>query len=102
MIMVTVSTDQAMWLRIEHVAIMLLASVYAGNTAAELGDMVGIITVHPPETRSVSLLTSSFTIWITNVLTFSLLYWQIDAGGPSRVAWRENPTGCFPRRRLPN
>ncbi|MFW8642483.1 hypothetical protein ACOJBO_05040 [Rhizobium beringeri] len=48
--------------------------------------MVGIITVHPPERRSVSLLTSSFTIWITNVLTFSLLYWQIDAGGPSRIA----------------
>jgi hypothetical protein len=86
MIMVTVSTDNAIWLRIERVAIMLLASVYAGNTAAELGDMIGIITIHPPETRSISLLTSSFAIWITNVLTFSLLYWQVDAGGPSRIA----------------
>ncbi|MGO8212775.1 hypothetical protein ACC781_38255, partial [Rhizobium ruizarguesonis] len=35
MIMGMVSTDNARWLRIEHVAIMLLASVYAGNTAAE-------------------------------------------------------------------
>ncbi|NEI08183.1 hypothetical protein [Rhizobium ruizarguesonis] len=103
MIMVTVSTDKAMWLRIEHVAIMLLASVYAGNTAAELGDMVGIITVHPPETRSVSLLTSSFTIWITNVLTFSLLYWQIDAGGPSRIArgMAGKPDWLFPQASAP-
>jgi len=102
MIMVSVSTDNAIWLRIEHIAIMLLASVYAGNTAAELGDMVGI-TVHPPETRSVSLLTSSFTIWITNVLTFSLLYWQIDSGGPSRIArgMARTPDWLFPQASAP-
>lgn len=86
MIIVTLSTDSPIWRRVERFAILLLASVYALNTAAELGDMIGIITVHPPETRSVSLLTSSFTIWITNVLTFSLLYWQIDSGGPSQIA----------------
>jgi hypothetical protein len=99
MIMVTVSTNNAIWLRIERVAIMLLASVYAGNTAAELGDMIGIITIHPPETRSVSLLTSSFAIWITNVLTFSLLYWQVDAGGPSRIArgMAGRPDWLFPQ-----
>ncbi|WP_431323164.1 hypothetical protein [Rhizobium sp. YTU87027] len=103
MVAVTLSIHNAAWLRIEHVAIMLLASVYAGNTAAELGDMVGIITVHPPETRSVSLLTSSFTIWITNVLTFSLLYWQIDAGGPARLARRMagRPDWLFPQTSAP-
>ncbi|MDQ0323823.1 hypothetical protein QO002_006030 [Pararhizobium capsulatum DSM 1112] len=103
MIMVTVSTDKTIWLRIERVAIMLLASVYAGNTAAELGDMIGIITIHPPETRSVSLLTSSFTIWVTNVLTFSLLYWQIDAGGPTRIARgiTRRPDWLFPQTSAP-
>ncbi|MDP9812386.1 hypothetical protein J2W42_005256 [Rhizobium tibeticum] len=104
MVMVTLATDNAAWLRIERVAIMLLASVYAGNTAAELADMIGIITVHPPETRSVSLLTSSFTIWITNVLTFSLLYWQIDAGGPSRIARgiARRPDWLFPQASTPD
>ena len=103
MVLVTLSTDKAVWLRIEHVAVMLLASVYAGNTAAELGDMVGIIAVHPPETRSVSLLTSSFTIWVTNVLTFSLLYWQIDVGGPSRIArgMAGRPDWLFPQVSAP-
>jgi hypothetical protein len=104
MVMVTASTENAIWLRIEHAAILLLASVYAGNTAAELGDMIGIITIHPPETRSVSLLTSSFAIWITNVLTFSLLYWQIDAGGPSRMARgrARKPDWLFPQASDPD
>jgi hypothetical protein len=103
MIMVTLSNENAIWLRIERVAIMLLAAVYAGNTATELADMIGIITVHPPETRSVSLLTSSFAIWITNVLTFSLLYWQIDAGGPSRMARgiAGKPDWLFPQASAP-
>lgn len=69
-------------MKAERIAIMLLAAVYAANTAAELADMIGIITIHPPETRAVSLLSSSLAIWVTNVLTFSLLYWQIDRGGP--------------------
>src|SRR5215813_15501559 len=30
-----------------------------------------------------SLLTSSVAIWVANVLTFSMLYWQIDGGGPA-------------------
>ncbi|MGO7244687.1 hypothetical protein ACCS70_36570, partial [Rhizobium ruizarguesonis] len=65
--------------------------------------MVGIITEHPPQTRSVSLLTSSFTIWITNVLTFSLLYWQIVAGGPSRIARgiAGKPDWLFPQASAP-
>ncbi|KQV80486.1 hypothetical protein [Rhizobium sp. Root1220] len=103
MIMVTISADNAVWLRIERFATMLLAGVYAGNTVAELGDLIGIITIHPPETRAVSLLTSSFSIWITNVLTFSLLYWQIDAGGPSRIARRiaRKPDWLFPQATSP-
>ncbi|WP_376743314.1 hypothetical protein [Ensifer canadensis] len=103
MIMVTVSTEKAVWLRIEHVAIMLLSSLYAANTAAELGDMIGIITIHPPETRAVSLLSSSFSIWITNVLAFSLLYWQVDSGGPFRIARgiSRRPDWLFPQSSAP-
>jgi hypothetical protein len=102
-VMVTVSVDKTPWLRVERVAVMLLASVYACNTAAELGDMIGVITLHPPELRSVSLLTSSFTIWVTNVLTFSLLYWQVDAGGPSRIARgiARKPDWLFPQASVP-
>jgi hypothetical protein len=34
------------------------------------------------EISGIQLLTSSVALWVLNVLTFSLLYWQIDRGGP--------------------
>ena len=75
-------TNVARWLRVERTMILFFAGVYVLNTAAELADMVGIITLHRPETRAVSLLSSSLAIWVTNVLAFGLVYWQIDRGGP--------------------
>ncbi len=32
--------------------------------------------------NAVNLLISAFTIYITNVVVFSMLYWEIDGGGP--------------------
>ena len=43
--------------------------------------MIGVITLHPSGNNAFSLLSSSIAIWVANVLTFSLLYWQIDRGG---------------------
>ena len=82
MMAVELGKENAFWLRLERRVIMLVAAAYIVNTTAELADMIGIMTLHPPETRKVSLLSSSLVIWITNVLAFSLVYWQIDAGGP--------------------
>jgi hypothetical protein len=80
---ITLKTDNMLWwLRTERTVIVLLAAAYVANTAAELADMIGVITLHPPETRQISLLSSSLAIWVSNVLAFSLLYWQIDRGGP--------------------
>jgi hypothetical protein len=102
MIVVTL-TANALWMRIERTVIMLLGAAYVANTAAELADMIGIITLHPPETRAVSLLSSSLAIWVTNVLTFSLLYWQIDRGGPSSRAsgGTTKPDWLFPQAASP-
>ena len=96
---VTLTTANALWLRIERTMIMLFAAAYVANTIVELADMIGIITLHPPATRSVSLLSSSLAIWVTNVLTFSLLYWQIDRGGPCALVSgvRTKPDWLFPQ-----
>jgi hypothetical protein len=103
MTVVTLTTANTLWLRIERTVIMLFAAAYVVNTTAELADMIGIITLHPPETRSISLLSSSVAIWVINVLTFSLLYWQIDRGGPyarvSRVSAK--PDWLFPQAAAP-
>src|SRR5262245_2513750 len=69
------------WLGIERTVIILLAAVYVGNTIAELADMIGVIALHPSGNNAFSLLSSSIAIWVANVLSFSLLYWQIDGGG---------------------
>ena len=104
MAVITLTTANTLWwLRVERRVIMVLAVLYVANTAAELADMIGIITLHPPETRSISLLSSSLAIWVTNVLTFSLLYWQIDRGGP--YAWASKvstkPDWLFPEATKP-
>ena len=101
---VTFSTGETarFWLRIERIVIILFAAAYVANTALELADMIGIITLNPPETRVVSLLSSSLAIWITNVLAFALIYWQLDRGGPVARAHADNyPDWLFPQAASP-
>ena len=50
------------WMRLERAVILLFGVAYVFDTAIELADMIGIITVHPPETRQISLLSSSLAI----------------------------------------
>jgi hypothetical protein len=103
MIAVTLSRASILWPRIERTVIILLAAGYVANTTAELADMIGIITLHPTETRSISLLSSSVAIWVTNVMMFSLLYWQVDRGGPHARVSRAStePDWLFPQAVAP-
>jgi hypothetical protein len=49
------------------------------------------------------MLSSSIAIWATNVLMFSMLYWQLDRGGPtSRLsATPSRPDWIFPAEQAP-
>ncbi|HEV8500480.1 MAG TPA: hypothetical protein VGR63_02800 [Casimicrobiaceae bacterium] len=92
-------TRRLPWLRVEHALIMLLGGIYVVNTGAELADMVGAIALHPQGGNAYSLLSSAVGIWIANVVVFSMLYWQIDGGGPYGRAQgvRRSPDWDFPR-----
>jgi hypothetical protein len=96
-------TASPRWRRIERTMIMLTVVVYIANTIGELADMIGIITLHPPESRANLLLSSSVAIWVTNVLVFSLLYWHLDRGGPYARASQvgHTPDWLFPQAGLP-
>lgn len=100
---VALTTANTRWLRIERTMIILLALAYVADITVELADMIGVITFHPPEIRSISLLSSSVAIWVGNVLVFSLLYWQIDRGGPSARASKSSatPDWVFPQPASP-
>ena len=85
-------------LRIERTVIMLLGVAYVINTGAELADMVGVIAIHPKGGNPYGLLSSAVGIWVENVVIFSLLFWQVDAGGPYARARgiQRNPDWGFP------
>ena len=51
-----------------------------------LANLIQAMVYKSLEISGLQLLTSSISVWIVNVLMFSLLYWQIDRGGPeSRI-----------------
>jgi hypothetical protein len=100
---VALTAGKTLWLGIERTMIILLATAYVANTIAELADMIGVITLHPSGNNAFSLLSSSVAIWVANVLTFSLLYWQIDRGGPYARASSSSakPDWVFPQPATP-
>jgi hypothetical protein len=100
---VALTKGNIIWLRIERAMIILLATIYVANTIAELADMIGFITLHPSGQNAFSLLSSSVAIWVANVLTFSLLYWQIDRGGPYALGSNVSvkPDWVFPQPATP-
>jgi hypothetical protein len=100
---VALTRGNPLWLSIERTVIILLAAAYVANTIAELADMIGVITLHPSGGNAFSLLSSAVAIWLVNVLAFSLLYWQIDRGGPYARASKSSakPDWVFPQPATP-
>lgn len=50
-------------------------------------------------TTGLTLLTTSIAIWTTNILVFSVAYWQLDRGGPTgrMDGWSGRADFTFPR-----
>jgi hypothetical protein len=96
---VAVTRGSAPWLGVERAIIVCLALVYGANTLVELAAMLGVIRLHPSGRSAFSQLASSVAIWVVNVLAFSLLYWQLDRGGPGARARGERvrPDWVFPQ-----
>jgi hypothetical protein len=75
----------------------------AGVTIAVTVSAVALITsLLNKSTEAGDLLRDAVLLWVTNVLTFSLWYWELDGGGPAN----RHATGCgstdfaFPQRVL--
>jgi hypothetical protein len=70
-------TRESRWSR--WVSIGLAALVIATNLAA-LGLLIRVLTSGSPS--GTSLLVAAMQVWVTNVIGFALLYWELDRGGP--------------------
>jgi hypothetical protein len=90
------------WLRIEYIVLLVFCSVTGVLTLANLIYLIRVMIYRSTELGGLQLFTSSIGVWITNVLTFSLLYWRFDLGGPEeRVHLRRTrPDWLFPQEQL--
>jgi hypothetical protein len=69
-------------LRIERLVLLLFYLIVSAGTIASLAYLTYEMINHSTELGGLELLTSSIAVWVDNVLMFSLLYWQVDRGGP--------------------
>ncbi len=79
---VGLTAARARWLRVERTVTLLFFVIAGFSTLANLATLIGGIVGRSAEIGGLQLLVSSIAVWVTNVLMFSMLYWQIDRGGP--------------------
>jgi hypothetical protein len=87
--------------RIRSLSIALIALINVANLIS-LGYLVdALVKTHPVGGKI--LIYSAVPVWITNIIVFSLWYWELDRGGPgARVARRHRaPDFLFPQMNSP-
>jgi uncharacterized membrane protein len=91
------TTAKAHWFRIERAITLLFFVIAEDGTVAALVRLLGAMVRRSGEIGGNQLLTSSIATWVINVLTFSLLYWQMDRGGPEFRRNDARPDWFFPQ-----
>ena len=81
---------------------LLLAVIIVDNTFSIVQLVRSVITGRP-EIGAGTLLAVGGVIWVTNVIAFSLCYWQFDRGGPAaRAVGTSSPAAfVFPEEAFP-
>ncbi|MBP7864568.1 MAG: hypothetical protein KA419_01355 [Acidobacteria bacterium] len=88
---------------VERVTTVLCAGVVMLATLMSLRHVVIAILNHSSGMTGLQLLSSSVGAWATNVIAFSLVYWQTDRGGPALRAKEAGarPDWVFPAESAP-
>lgn len=81
------------WLVVERWTTRFFFLAALGLILTGLAQLIRAMVSQSTELGGLQLLTSSIAAWVTNVLAFSLLYWEIDRGGPEA---RANDAGTKP------
>lgn len=98
MVMILLTRGRPFWLRVERIVALAYATIAIVICLAILGSMIETLINHASAFDGLHLFASSIAIWATNVLYFSLIYWQIDRGGPES---RQNGHWHLPDWRFP-
>ena len=91
-------TDLTRGLAIALISVLVATSLYA---TARL--VYEIVQAAPPLQNATTLLVTGGLIWLDTVITFSLLYWELDSGGPATrfLDPRPFPDLAFPQHMNP-
>jgi uncharacterized membrane protein len=95
-------SETSRWLRIERATTLLFCAIAESATLISLTRLLGAMVRGSRDISGNQVLTSSVAIWVMNVLTFSLLYWQIDRGGPASLANKTRRDWLFPQETAEN
>jgi hypothetical protein len=90
---------QLRWISIALVSVLVLTTLW--STALLIRDLIE----GGPETSSAGdLLAAGSTIWLSNIIAFSLLYWELDGGGAAARAHRipRHDDFAFPQHSNPH
>ena len=73
-----------LWQRVETWVVVSFAALAGLANLAFLGEILRDVIGRRGPVSGLALLSSSVALWCVNVLMFSLLYWQMDRGGPGQ------------------
>ena len=104
MVGAVLNKNKGRWETIERISAMIFFVVVVVGAIVLLFDLVQamVMGTEKDELTGLELLASSVGVWVTNVLAFSLLYWQVDRGGPGarenhvkvEPDWQFTQSGC--------
>ncbi|HEY2474566.1 MAG TPA: hypothetical protein VGI19_07155 [Candidatus Cybelea sp.] len=88
-----------LWTRFAPYAITAFAVIVGTIVVTILGRLLYEMATEPSHLDAVVLLWTAIDLWLTNVVLFTLVYWQLDRGGPEgRVGgWHGQVDFYFPR-----
>lgn len=79
------------------IGVVILCVVALGLVSSIILLLVEVINGH---TKAVNLLRDAGLLWVSNILVFGLLYWEIDGGGPKarHIAHHQAADFLFPQQ----
>jgi hypothetical protein len=95
----SLARPRSFWQRVETVVTLLFVATAGVANLAFLFELLKDIIGRSGPVSGLALLSASIAVWCVNVLMFSLLYWQMDRGGPGgrASASRGRPDWSFPQ-----
>lgn len=88
-----------LWTRFARYAVTAFAVIVGIIVVTLLGRLLYEMATYPSHLDAIELLWTAIDLWLTNVVLFTLIYWQLDRGGPEGRAgdWHGESDFYFPR-----